>query len=116
MKAHILEAITQPANPNVPELNSGDTVVVNVRIREGNKYRIQAFKGTVIRARKGGNDASFTVRRIASHGIGVERTFLTRSPRLESVEVTRRAVSRRAQLYYLRDLTTKQARLKERRD
>ncbi|HUN24630.1 MAG TPA: 50S ribosomal protein L19 [Anaerolineales bacterium] len=115
MKAHILEAITQPVNPNVPEINPGDSVVVNVRIREGSKYRVQAFKGTVIRVRKGGNDASFTVRRIASHGVGVERTFLSRSPRLESVEITRRAVARRAQLYYLRNLTTKQSRLKEKR-
>jgi large subunit ribosomal protein L19 len=115
MKAHILEAITQPVNPNVPEINPGDSVVVNVRIREGSKYRVQAFKGTVIRVRKGGNDASFTVRRIASHGVGVERTFLSRSPRLESVEITRRAVTRRAQLYYLRNLTTKQSRLKEKR-
>jgi large subunit ribosomal protein L19 len=69
----------------------------------------------VIRARKGGNDANFTVRRIASHGVGVERTFLLQSPRIEKIEITRRAKVRRAQLYYLRNRRGKAARLKERR-
>jgi large subunit ribosomal protein L19 len=76
---------------------------------------VQEFKGTVIRMRKGGNQANFTVRRVASHGIGVERTFLLRSPRIEKVEVFRSATVRRAQLYYLRDLRGKAARLKEKR-
>lgn len=98
-----------------PELAPGDTVKVHVRIVEGERERIQIFQGIVIRLRKGGNDANFTVRRIASHGIGVERTFLLRSPRVEKIEIVRRAKVRRAQLYYLRDRRGKAARLKERR-
>lgn len=98
-----------------PKIESGDTVKVHVRIIEGARERVQVFQGVVIRARKGGNEANFTVRRIASHGIGVERTFLLRSPRVEKVEILRRAKVRRAQLYYLRDRRGKSARLKERR-
>jgi len=98
-----------------PELRPGDTVRVHVRIVEGNRERIQVFNGVVIRLRKGGNDANFTVRRIASHGIGVERTFLLRSPRIEQIEVLRHAKVRRAQLYYMRDRRGKSARMKERR-
>lgn len=98
-----------------PQIAVGDTVKVHVRIIEGNRERIQIFQGVVIRARKGGNDANFTVRRIASHGVGVERTFLLQSPRVEKIEITRRAKVRRAQLYYLRDRRGKAARLKERR-
>ncbi len=98
-----------------PQLRSGDTVRVHVRIVEGNRERIQVFNGVVIRLRKGGNDAKFTVRRIASHGIGVERTFLLRSPRIERIEVVRHAKVRRAQLYYMRERRGKSARLKERR-
>ncbi len=115
MKEHILQAVAGPVNENIPKLKPGDSVNVHVRISEGGKERIQEFKGTVIRSRKGGNDANFTVRRVASHGVGVERTFLLRSPRIEKVEVTRRAKVRRAQLYYLRGLTGKKARLKEKR-
>jgi large subunit ribosomal protein L19 len=100
-------------NPNMPELHVGDTVRVMVRIVEGDRERVQPFQGTVISMREGGVNANFTVRRIASHGIGVERTFLLNSPRLERVEVMRRAKVRRAQLYYLRDLRGKAARLKE---
>ncbi|MBP7694039.1 MAG: 50S ribosomal protein L19 [Anaerolineales bacterium] len=111
----LIKAVEAPANPNVPALSPGDSVSVHVRIVEGNKERVQEFKGTVIRLRKGGNQANFTVRRVASHGIGVERTFLLRSPRIEKVEVFRHAKVRRAQLYYLRDLQGKAARLKERR-
>jgi large subunit ribosomal protein L19 len=111
----LLKAVEAPVNPNIPELNAGDSVSVHVRIIEGNKERVQEFKGTIIRLRKGGNDANFTVRRLASHGIGVERTFLLRSPRIEKVEVFRSAKVRRAQLYYLRDLRGKAARLKEKR-
>jgi ribosomal protein L19 len=73
-----------------PKVEVGDTVKVHVRIVEGNRERIQVFQGVVIRARKGGNDANFTVRRIASHGVGVERTFLLQSPRIEKIEITRR--------------------------
>ena len=98
-----------------PEIEAGDTVKVHLRIVEGNRERIQVFQGVVIRKRRGGNDENFTVRRIASHGIGVERTFLFKSPRIEKIEITRRAKVRRAQLYYLRNRRGKAARLKERR-
>jgi len=102
-------------NPNIPELHTGDTVRVYVRIVEGERERVQPFQGTIISASKGGVNATFTVRRIASHGIGVERIFLLHSPRVEKVEVLRRSKVRRAQLYYLRDRRGKAARLKERR-
>jgi large subunit ribosomal protein L19 len=99
-----------------PRVMSGDTVKVHVRIVEGERERMQIFQGVVIRVRGGGNDANFTVRRVATHGIGVERTFLLQSPRVDKIEIMRRAKVRRAQLYYLRDLRGKAARLKERRD
>ena len=111
-EARVLEA---PVNPNIPELRSGDSVSVHVLIKEGDRERVQEFKGTIIRMRRGGNNTNFTVRRIASHGIGVERSFLLRSPRIMKVEVQRQAHVRRAQLYYLRKLTGKRARLKEKR-
>ncbi len=98
-----------------PKLGPGDSVKVHVRVVEGDRERVQVFQGVVIRLRKGGNDANFTVRRIASHGIGVERTFLLKSPRVERIEITRRAKVRRAQLYYLRNRRGKSARLKEKR-
>ncbi len=98
-----------------PQVSSGDTVKVHVRIVEGDRERVQVFQGVVIRVRGGGNEANFTVRRIASHGIGVERTFLLKSPRVEKIEISRSARVRRAQLYYLRDLRGKAARLKEKR-
>ena len=105
----------QVAPPDRQAVEVGDTVRVHVRIIEGDRERVQPFQGVVIRARKGGNDANFTVRRIATHGVGVERTFLVCSPRLEKIETLRRAKVRRAQLYYLRDRRGKSARLKERR-
>lgn len=98
-----------------PDLRPGDTVKVHVRIIEGERERVQVFQGVVIRLRGGGNESNFTVRRIASHGVGVERTFLLRSPRIEKIEIMRRAKVRRAQLYYLRDRRGKSARLKEKR-
>ncbi|MBN1681517.1 MAG: 50S ribosomal protein L19 [Anaerolineae bacterium] len=98
-----------------PDLAPGDSVRVHLRIVEGNRERIQVFHGIIIRLRRGGNNANFTVRRIASHGIGVERTFLLRSPRVEKIEVVRHAKVRRAQLYYMRQRQGKSARLKERR-
>ena len=98
-----------------PKIRAGDTVKVHARIVEGDKERIQVFQGIVIRLRGGGNDANFTVRRIASHGIGVERTFLLKSPRVDKIEILRRAKVRRAQLYFLRDVRGKAARLKESR-
>ena len=111
----VVKALEAPVNPNIPQLRPGDTVVVHVRIKEGDRERVQEFRGTIIRLRKGGNNANFTVRRTASHGIGVERTFLLRSPRIEKVEGIRRAHVRRAQLYFLRDRVGKRARLKEKR-
>ncbi|MGD9099989.1 MAG: 50S ribosomal protein L19 [Anaerolineae bacterium] len=114
---NLVESLEQQLkpNPNVPDLRSGDTVRVHARIVEGTRERVQVFRGTVIRLRKGGANANFTVRRIASHGIGVERTFLLHSPRLEKVEVLRRAHVRRAQLYFLRERRGKAARLREKR-
>ena len=110
-----LKAVEAADNPNIPELSPGDSVSVHVRIQEGDRQRVQEFRGTIIRMRKGGNNASFTVRRVASQGIGVERTFLLRSPRIEKVEVQRHAHVRRAKLYYLRERTGKRARLAEKR-
>ena len=101
-------------NPNIPDLSPGDTVSVHVRIKAGDRERIQVFKGTVIRLRKGGNNANFTVRRTASNGIGVERTFLLYSPRIDKVVIERHTHVRRAQLYFLRDRTGKKANLKQR--
>lgn len=116
VKTELLDyLVEQTPGRDHPELAPGDTVKVHVRIVEGDRERIQVFQGMVIRLRRGGNDANFTVRRIASHGIGVERTFLLKSPRIEKIEITRRAKVRRAQLYYMRDLRGKAARLKERR-
>jgi large subunit ribosomal protein L19 len=103
-------------NPNIPPLQPGDRVKVHTRIVEGDRERIQVFQGTVMRLRKGkGANASFTVRRIATHGIGVERTFLANSPRVEKVEVAGHTHVRRAQLYYLRGRHGKAARLREKR-
>jgi len=98
---------------DVPDMRPGDTVRVHALIVEGSRERVQVFQGTVIRLRKGGMQANFTVRRIASHGVGVERTFPLHSPRIDKIEVVRRSKVRRAQLYYLRDLRGKAARLKE---
>ncbi len=99
-----------------PELRVGDSVTVYVRINVGEKNeRVQMVRGTVIRLRKEGNNRNFTVRRIASNGIGVERTFLLRSPRIEKIEVHRSAHVRRSNLYYLRGRTGKSARLREKR-
>ena len=104
------------ANPNIPELRPGDTVKVHARIVEGTTERIQMFQGVVLRIRKGTPaNSSFTVRRIAAGGIGVERTFLFHSPRVEKVELMRRAKVRQANLYFLRERRGKAARLKEKR-
>ena len=101
---------------DVPQFGVGDTVRVGVKVVEGNKERIQVFEGVVMRRRNGGINESFTVRRIASNSIGVERTFLINSPRIEKIEVMRRGKVRRAQLYYLRGLSGKAARIKEKRE
>jgi large subunit ribosomal protein L19 len=92
----------------------GDSVRVSVKVVEGERERTQVFEGVVIRERRAGSSSSFTVRRV-THGVGVERTFLVHSPRVEKVVVTRRGRVRRAKLYYLRGLTGKAARIKEAR-
>jgi len=110
----LIKAIEPAVNPNVPKLRAGDVVNVHVKIKEGNRERIQEFKGTVLYTHGGdGANATFTVRRLASNGVGVERTFLYRSPRIDKVEVERHSVVRRARLFYLRNLTGKRARLKQ---
>jgi large subunit ribosomal protein L19 len=109
----ILKSVETPVNPEIPELNPGDSVSVHVKIKEGNRERIQEYKGIVLYTHNNGNSSTFTVRRLASNGIGVERTFLTRSPRVAKVVVERHAKVRRGRLYFLRDLTGKAARLKQ---
>ncbi len=109
----LLSAVKAPRNPNIPDLKIGDMVSVFVRIREGNNERVQEFKGTVIAIHESATNPTFTVRRIASNGIGVERTFLFQSPRIEKVTVQRHSHVRRAKLYYLRERTGKRARLKQ---
>ncbi len=100
---------------NVPEFKAGDTVKVHVKIREGDKERIQVFQGTVISRRGGGTNQTFTVRKISS-GIGVERVFPLHSPNVSKIQRIRRGKVRRAKLYYLRGLTGKSARIEEQLD
>ncbi len=109
----ILRTVESPVNENVPELFPGDQVSVHVKIKEGNRERIQEFKGIVLFTHNNGNTSTFTVRRVASNGIGVERTFLTRSPRIAKVVVERHSQVRRARLFYLRSRSGKSARLKQ---
>lgn len=109
----LLRSIEAKRNEGVPDLSPGDIVNVFVRIKEGSRERVQEFKGTVIKSGGKGNTASFTVRRTASNGIGVERTFLYNSPLVEKVEIERSSTVRRAKLYYLRKRTGKSARLKQ---
>jgi large subunit ribosomal protein L19 len=99
-------------NKTLPEFNPGDTVVVQVKVKEGTRERLQAFEGVVIAKRNRGLNSSFIVRKMSS-GEGVERTFQTHSPLVAAVEVKRRGDVRRAKLYYLRGLTGKSARIKE---
>ena len=109
----IIEQIeTEQINRELPEFSAGDTVVVKVKVREGNRERLQAFEGVVIARRNRGLNSSFTVRKI-SHGEGVERVFQSYSPVVDSIEVKRRGKVRRAKLYYLRGLEGKAARIKE---
>jgi large subunit ribosomal protein L19 len=114
MTEELLKSVEAPDNQNIPNLHPGDHVKVFLRIKEGANERTQEFRGMVIRLRGGGQNGNFTVRRVASNGIGVERTFLLRSPRIEKVVVERHSKVRRAQLYFLRDRTGKSARLKQR--
>jgi large subunit ribosomal protein L19 len=99
---------------DIPEFRPGDTVRVQVKVVEGSRERLQAFEGLVIARSGGSSRETFTVRRI-SYGVGVERTFPVHSPRVDKIEVVRRGVVRRAKLFYLRDLTGKAARIKEKR-
>jgi len=96
----------------LPAFSPGDSVVVNVKVKEGNRERVQAYEGVVIAIANAGLNSSFTVRKI-SHGTGVERVFQTHSPIIDSVQVKRRGAVRRAKLYYLRDLEGKAARIRE---
>jgi len=112
----LLRSFETPVNPNIPDLAPGDTVSVHVKIKEGGRERIQEFKGTVLYSHKNGNNSTFTVRRLASNGVGVERTFLYRSPRIDKVVVERHNRVRRSRLYYLRERTGKSARLKQKFD
>ncbi|HML39109.1 MAG TPA: 50S ribosomal protein L19 [Bellilinea sp.] len=109
----LLKSVEAPVNPAIPELFTGDTVSVHVKIKEGNRERIQEFKGTVLYMHNNGNNSTFTVRRVASNGVGVERTFLLRSPRLAKVVVERHNQVRRSRLFFLRERTGKRARLKQ---
>lgn len=97
---------------DIPEFSPGDTVVVQVKVKEGNRERLQAFEGVVIAKRNRGLNSAFTVRKI-SHGEGVERVFQTHSPMISEIKVKRRGDVRQAKLYYLRDLAGKAARIKE---
>jgi len=109
----IIEAIDQEQmGKEIPAFSPGDTIVVQVKVKEGTRERLQAFEGVVIAKRNRGLNSSFTVRKI-SHGEGVERVFQTYSPVVDSIELKRRGDVRRAKLYYLRGLTGKAARIKE---
>jgi large subunit ribosomal protein L19 len=99
-------------NKEVPVFNTGDTVVVQVKVKEGNRERLQAFEGVVIARRNRGLNSAFTVRKV-SHGEGVERVFQTYSPAIHDIQVKRRGHVRRAKLYYLRERSGKSARIKE---
>lgn len=111
--SNIIEELeAEQLKKDVPEFGPGDTVVVQVRVTEGARERLQAFEGVVIAKRNRGLNSAFTVRKI-SHGVGVERVFQTHSPSVGSIEVKRRGDVRRAKLYYLRDLAGKAARIKE---
>lgn len=102
----------QAAKKTIPDFAPGDTVIVQVKVKEGERVRLQSFEGVVIARRNRGLNSAFTVRKI-SHGVGVERVFQTFSPMLESIEVKRRGEVRRAKLYYMRELSGKAARIRE---
>lgn len=108
----ILEAEQMQKARALPDFAPGDTIIVQVKVKEGERVRVQSYEGVVIAKRSRGLNSSFTVRKI-SHGVGVERVFQTYSPTVESVEVKRRGDVRRAKLYYMRNLSGKAARIKE---
>ena len=111
----IRDFVKPKINSNIPHLSPGDTVKVSLKIIEGEKERLQNFQGLLIRTKKGVDGGSFTIRRV-TYGIGVERTFPFQSPSVQKVEVLRHGRVRRAKLYYIRELSAKHARLKERRE
>ena len=116
MNLKLVEEVTaKQIRHDLPEFRVGDTVRVNVSIKEGNKSRIQAFEGLVIAKKNSGISETFTVRKVSA-GIGVERTFLVNSPLVDSIVIVKKGRVRRAKLYYIRDLSGKAARIKERRD
>jgi large subunit ribosomal protein L19 len=110
--SNIIQQLESEQLKEIPEFSPGDTVVVNVKVIEGTRERVQAFEGIVIAKKNRGINSSFTVRKI-SHGEGVERVFQTHSPIIESIKLKRRGDVRRAKLYYLRNLQGKAARIKE---
>lgn len=110
--ANIIDQIEREnMKESVPEFSVGDTVIVTVKIKEGDKERLQAFEGVVISRKNGGIRETFTVRKI-SYGVGVEKSFPIHSPKIAKIEVSRKAKPRRAKLYYVRDLTGKAAKVK----
>ena len=114
-KTNIIAALEkEQMNKEIPDFSPGDTLVVQVKVKEGSRERLQAFEGVVLAKKNRQLNSAFTVRKI-SNGIGVERTFQTYSPLVDSIEVVRRGRVRRAKLYYLRGLTGKAARITERR-
>ncbi len=108
----IYEINAEQIKNEFPEFSPGDTIIVSVKVKEGNRERVQAFEGVCIAIRNRGLNSSFTVRKI-SHGTGVERVFQTHSPQIDSIKIKRRGAVRRAKLYYLRGLEGKAARIKE---
>lgn len=115
MSQQLLHEITSEfQKSDVPDFQAGDTVKVAVKIREGNRERIQIFEGLVIKRQGGGIGETFTVRKV-SYGVGIERTFPIHSPLVENIEVVRRGKVRRARLFYIRGLSAKQSRIKEKR-
>ncbi len=108
----IKELENEQLQSGLPEFSPGDTIIVQVKVKEGNRERLQAFEGFVLAKRNRGLNSSFTVRKI-SHGEGVERVFQLHSPLIASIEVVRKGDVRRAKLYYMRDLRGKKARIKE---
>jgi large subunit ribosomal protein L19 len=111
----VIKAVEKEYIKEIPEFNVGDTVKVHLKVVEGGKERIQIFQGYVIAMRGSGLNKTFTVRKIASNGIGVERIFPLYSPTIDKIEVVKKGVVRRAKLYYLRGLRGKKARIKEKR-
>jgi len=112
-KGKIVDQVeTEQLKQDIPEFSPGDTVLVQVRVREGDRERLQAYEGVVIAKRNRGLNSAFTVRKI-SHGVGVERTFQTHTPMIHSITVKRRGDVRQAKLYYLRERSGRSARIKE---